>query len=204
VASLAGLSVGKVRCWLEGQGAGWPLACPDRPLCACLVARGGTGFIFVERDDPDDEKRFSLAHELAHFLRDYWGPRRRAEALLGAGALEVLDGHRPARRGERLRGVLASVPLGHHTHLLARDREGEPSPEVAAAERDADRLAWELLAPAEVVLGHGRRPRRELAGLLRKDFGLPDGQAWRYAGVLAPEVPPVEGWIARLREATGR
>jgi Zn-dependent peptidase ImmA (M78 family) len=39
------------------------------------MARAGHGFISLDGSDADDERRFSLAHELAHFLLDYQDPR---------------------------------------------------------------------------------------------------------------------------------
>ena len=41
----------------------------DEPLAALLVLSGGQGgFLFVNADDPVPRQRFSLAHELGHFL----------------------------------------------------------------------------------------------------------------------------------------
>src|SRR5205085_3975397 len=113
---------------------------PDRPLRGCLLACDGAGFIFLDAADPPAERTFSLAHELAHFLRDYWRPRQRAFAALGGSVREVFDGGRAPRREERLHALLRGVSLGPHVHLMARDG-GTPPPEVAAAESDADRLA---------------------------------------------------------------
>jgi hypothetical protein len=42
---------------------------PDRPLRAALYCWKGAGYVFLDPADPPDERRFSFAHELAHFLR---------------------------------------------------------------------------------------------------------------------------------------
>jgi IrrE N-terminal-like domain len=75
VVSLPRLRVSAIDEWLQRQGAIHCVNVHDRPLRACLVASGGHGLVFVDGADPDDEQRFSLAHELAHFLRGYRAPR---------------------------------------------------------------------------------------------------------------------------------
>lgn len=180
VIDLPALRLGGVCDWLARCGVRCPLAEPDRLLRACLFASGGAGFVFLDRDDPPAERRFSLAHEVAHFLRDYDAPRRRAAKALGSEVLEVLDGRRPPTPAERVHAVLRQVPVGPHAHLLRRDADGEArSPAERAAETAADRLAFELLAPAELLAD--KRDRRVIERRLRDEFGLPDGAACDYA-----------------------
>jgi hypothetical protein len=86
---------------------------------------------------------------------------------------------------------VADVPLGLHVHLMERGPRRQRRPEVAAAEREADCLAYELLAPAVEVL---RRtgPAQDEAGharvvtVLCEVFGLPEGSALDYADLLLP------------------
>jgi hypothetical protein len=198
VVGLRGLRLHAALDWLRRSQVACGAAEPDRPLRACLVARGGGGTVFVDEGDPPEEQRFSLAHELAHFLRDYWRPRRRAVERLGPAVLEVLDGLRPPRPGERLGGLLRNVRVGAFTHFLSRDRDGRRTPEVERAERDADRLAWELLAPADAVRADGV-PRAELTRRLVGEFGLPQEQAERYAADLLPPPPRTPPLLLRLR-----
>jgi hypothetical protein len=205
VVAWPGLSVAAVRAWLRGQGVEIRLGEPDRPVRACLVARADCGFVFLDAADDPAEQRFSLAHELGHYLRDYWWPRRRAERRLGPGALAVVDGRRPPRPEERLHALLRGAALTLAAHLLARGPGGAVAPEVAAAERAADRLACELLAPeAEVEsrLGPGATAAGA-AALLRAAFGLPAAEAERYATELIPPPPAPGPLLARLRAASG-
>jgi hypothetical protein len=174
-----------------------PLDEPDRPLRACLVAWFGEGFAFLDSRDDPTEKAFSLAHELAHFLRDYLHPREVAAKRLGKAALEVLDGKRPASPDERLHAVLRNFRLGPFTHLLKRDDSGRSlTPVEWEAEIAADRLAFELLAPADDV--REAADRCELTKRLVQVFGLPPLAAERYAATLMPESPAIDSAISRL------
>jgi hypothetical protein len=191
------LSVILIRSWFERIGLPIHLDEPDRPLRACLVAWFGEGFAFLDSRDDPTEKAFSLAHELAHFLRDYLYPREVATKRLGKAALEVLDGRRSATPAERLHAVLRNVRLGPFTHLLKRDDSGRSlTPMEWESEIAADRLAFELLAPVEVV-GESAN-RLELAKRLVHVFGLPPLAAERYALTLMPESPPIDPAISRL------
>jgi hypothetical protein len=183
-----------VRDWLTANALAFPCGEPDRPLRACLLAHADHGFVFLDGFDPEDEQRLSLAHELAHFLRHYWQPRKRAAGRLGGRALEVLDGLRPPTLGETFHALLAGIPLGLHVHLMRRDSDRAPAAlEVAAAEWEADLQAYELLAPADDVLARASAvrsgpDRTTVAALLQGFFGLPADHAAAYAGILVPEV----------------
>jgi hypothetical protein len=190
VVLLPKLSITAVRDWLEKNGLACDVSGRDRPLRACLIGRHGHGVALIDGSDEDCEQRFSIAHELAHFLREYWSRRRRIEKRLGPGALHVLDGRRLATPQERLQSLLRDVPLGFHLHLMERDGDGNPvSSSIVQAEEEADRLAYELLAPAEHVLGNDKRKdRQELERTLRDLYGLPGVQAAHYAKRLFPQV----------------
>jgi len=194
------LSVRAALDWLQNCGLVCELPGEDRPLRACLVARSGHGVALVDGSDGEAEQRFSIAHELAHFLRDYWSLRRRILKRLGTEGLQVLDGERPPTSQERFHALLRDVPLGFHLHLMERNRDGKPvSSSIAQAEDDADRLAYELLAPADHVLGNGKpKSRQELERNLREFYGLPSVQASRYAGLLLPQAKS-DPLLLRLR-----
>ena len=86
------LSFPDLRAWLTQRDIPFIFSHSDRCLRACLIAKAGSGIVFLDGSDPDDERRFSLAHEVAHFILDYLEPRERGIELLGAAGLEVLDG----------------------------------------------------------------------------------------------------------------
>jgi hypothetical protein len=198
VVTVPGLSVSAMTAWLTRAGFRVPTLGADRPLRGGLYAAGGVGFFFVAAGDDPAERRFTLAHELAHYLRDYSQPRERVAAAVGPAVLDVLDGRRRATVSEAVRAAVRGVPVGPFTHLMTRTGFG-CDPATAAAEWEADRLACELLAPAVAVLGHAAG-EESVASALTAEFGLPPEVARRYAAVLfpVPVADPLAGRIENL------
>lgn len=188
--SIPGLTVERAQAWMERRYASFQFLCHERALRGCIVAVRGTAAIFTDPDDPDDERRFTQAHEIAHFLRDYDRPRRRALAALGPAILPVLDGDRLPTPAQRVHAALADVPLGGYSDLLDRDETGRIGQAATlAAELRADCLALRLLAPSDAVLarlpGLPNETERGAFGrgvvrLLRETFGLPEWAARDY------------------------
>ncbi len=184
-----------VRRWLVSARGGATLAetvpGDDRPLCGCLSTFAGNGYIFVNSSDPPDEIRFTIAHEAAHFMWDYAEPRERSRAVLGDGVLDLFEGMRRPHADERVAALLAEVDLEKRTRLFARDHAGGSlCAATGEAEQAADRLALELLAPAEHVLAGWQgapdqplwdSPAAGLAERLERVYGLLAGAAGVYA-----------------------
>jgi hypothetical protein len=171
---------------------------PERLLRACILVHEGNGLLFVDATDATDERRFSVGHEIAHYLVEYAEPRRQARTRLGETILPVLDGRRGASWDERLGAVLGGVSLDASLHLMERTPDGHlPGGEISVAERHADELAFELLAPFDVV--RSTLPRgaalREVEAVLRQRFGLPAAPARVYARRLA--LSPPDGSLFR-------
>jgi hypothetical protein len=195
IKELPGLSVHGTDRYLARLGVAWQCRGQDRPLRACLAAWAGAGIILLEADDPPEQRVFSLAHELAHFLGHYWGPRRRACRRLGDGITDVLDGKRPPTPAERVHALLAGLSLGPYVHLMNRGPRRElVSAETIVAEEEADRLAFELLAPAANISARtggisSAAGRGRVEEVLRQVFGLAADQAEDYSRLLLPPQP---------------
>ncbi|MCW3052305.1 MAG: hypothetical protein JWN14_1475 [Chthonomonadales bacterium] len=185
---LPALSVQAICDYLRRHEALLPRAlvtCRDRRLRGGIVAQYGYGILFVDRDDPEAESRFTLAHEAKHFLADHLYPRLDLLARFGSGILPVLDGHRPPSREERIDALLARTDLAQQTHLL--DRETRSSSGFEVVEADADAFASELLAPAASLwlrfphLFAEESAVTQVHEALVREYALPAGPAMNYA-----------------------
>jgi IrrE N-terminal-like domain len=201
------LSLSNVKQWLRARSIPDPIEGPDRRLRGCLLAYGGHGFVLIDGSDPDDERRFTIAHELAHFLLDYQDPRRRAIEVLGEEISPVLDNARLPTRIERLHAILSEVPIGLHIDMMERTAaSGYSTHTVLTAEHRADRLALELLAPAAdawsiisaLPPGSYTTLLRQSELALTRRYGLPQEQARSYAAWLLKKAgrgPGFRDWL---------
>lgn len=192
---LSELSITKIDLWLKNRGISISVGVGDRALHGFILAFKGSGFIFIDGTDTEDERRYTIAHEASHFILDYKRPRDRAVDKLGTRILEVLDGQREATTKERIDGILSSISIRPFTHLLEKSGDGSfISSEVFDAENDADSLALELLAPASKIIQEtrtksGKIPFDEFkdkcSQLLVDKYGIPVSISNDYATGLA-------------------
>ncbi len=144
-----------------------------RDLRGCLVADVGVGLVLIEADDPTDEQRLTLAHEVAHFLLHYLIPRNRAIVALGTRITPMLDRTRAATKSELFSSALRAVPIAPYRHAMLRNASGTFG-EAGVIEAEADEMALELLAPHDLVhTGTG-----DVAGIASR-FGIPLNAAAR-------------------------
>lgn len=194
---LPGLSISAVRSRLRQRGVRVDVSDTDRAVHGCLVAVGAGGFVFLDSADGEAERRFTLAHEIAHFVLNHLIPRARVLEVFGDQIRSVLDCERAPTREERLSAVLARVPLGVQVHLLSRGPDGAVCTwDVEESEQQADRFALELLAPAHAAraslqsaLGDVEDPwdprhDERAAEHLAEGFGVPASVARSYVPLL--------------------
>jgi Zn-dependent peptidase ImmA (M78 family) len=179
----------------------------DRPLHGCICAYSDRGLIIVDGADPADELRFTLAHELAHFVFDYRRPRARAIERFGIDISSVLDGLREPTANERVDAILSNTPIGFYGHFMHRHNSGGPTPATLASETHADAFALELLAPETLVRerlprGFFKKPFEEsvksLNRVLVRHFDLPRHVATQHASRLCRlwlGGPSVREWL---------
>ena len=182
---IPGLTTDQIRDWLAQRGIQVAAPPENRLIHGCMVAEKEHGFIFWDSRDPVDVQRFTLAHEVAHFVLDHLLPRMKAVGALGKRICEVLDGDRPPDIEEGLSAMFKRIPLAQ-VKLMDRDSSGAICVgKVDASEHRADRLAFELLAPADRVLPILRGvPRKEGVAEMASRFGLHPEEAESYAQVL--------------------
>ncbi len=191
---------------------GLNLSCQStsRALRGCLLAKSGSGIVFLEGADPPDELRFTLAHEVAHFLLDHLHPRHQIINALGSDIQDVLDGLREPSPQEQMNAMLKGVAFGRFEHFMDRQTDGKiASRETLLAEDRADRLALELLAPLQCVeesLTAKAATFRDVNAIplvkqiLREEYGLPRDVARNYARFFVTEQTPPPTFGDWLRE----
>ncbi len=202
---VANLRVSDITAWTRRVGIEHVIPGRDRRLHGCLVANRGKGTIFYDTKDSEEEQRFTLAHELAHFLLDYQAPRQRAVAILGETILPVLDGERAPTLAERLHAVLDIVSLGTMSHCMERPGDGLPAGSILDIEDRANRLALEILAPAALLTERLRQTALQgfnarlyfLTQLLITEHGLPAAIAAARARLLLRKLgePTFRDWL---------
>lgn len=191
VVPLPNLSAHAVRRWLEGRSIRHQVADADRALHGCLVARAGKAIVFIDVGDDEAEARFTLAHEIAHFILDHLLPRLRVLKAFGERIRPVLDGERAPTPEEMVSAVLDRVSLGLQVHLMSRGAGGAICAwDVEESEQRADRFALELLAPGQQVIAAVRGQfgefeklvdqQEEAAEYIAGRFGLPRDVAASY------------------------
>jgi len=205
IVKLPRLRITDVQDWLARRGAPVPFGCSDRQLRGCLVAHGGEGLIFADGADSPAELRFTIAHELAHFLIDYLHPRSLALRALGSSVKDVIDGLRAPTPSEKLQALFASKAINIHVNLMERSGEGET--DVLAIENRADRVGLALLAPAPIVLSRlgplpqGFTNRHDaLTSELFQQYGLPLWLARDYARALLVEIGLGPSWVEGIKK----
>jgi len=195
VVRIPGLSLGAMEAWLEGRCAAYRFPCASRSLHGCLFVHRNNGYIFIDAQDSVSDQRFTLAHELSHFLLDYHLPRQRSCDRFGNGILDVLDGLRAPTLHEQVHAALHGVNVTPAFHLLEKEGDGRfVDARIWNAENRADQLAFELMAPAEIVCANLRESGAAgsyfpcvtaAKAILEATYGLPAVMADTYARHLA-------------------
>ena len=195
IVNLSELSLRKIEKWLNNRNVSLSIDIDDRSLHGFIITFRGSGFIFINGTDPESERRYTVAHEVSHFILDYKIPRDRTVEKLGISILEVLDGFREPELTERIDGALTSVNVQPYTHLLEKTGDGSfERAKVFDSENDADTLSLELLAPLAQVIKEAKTGRcksvfsefkNECYKVLVQKYGLPASISKDYSSRIA-------------------
>ena len=205
VIKLPRLALGGIENWLRARQIDYSFDCDSRFVRGCLIAFGGKGLIFCDGSDPEDEIRFTLAHEIGHFLSDYWFPRQKAINKFGEKVLEVFDGLREPSVTERVQAIFTSTKIGLISDLIERGNADETTWSI---ENKADKIGLGLLAPPNIVLktldlSADRFPQRleSITKTLISKYGLPIFIAQTYGMELLNVVGKGRSWAESIRYA---
>jgi hypothetical protein len=200
------LSMRAVENWLRQRGVPFRFNCQSRTIRGCLVAFAGRGLIFIDDADSEDEQRFTAAHEIAHFLVDYWLPREKAIQKFGPSIADVMDGLRGPTPSERFGAILVNTRIGIYSDLMARNEDEPHNMDVWQIEDRADSIALELLAPQHAVLstmniaplGSFSQRVEAVDRTLRVGFGLPASVSGSYSRFLLRSIGRGPSWMESL------
>ena len=205
IVKLPDLELHKIESWLVHRRSAFRFNCQSRAVRGCLIAYRGKGLIFLDGSDSEDEQRFTLAHEVAHFMVDYWLPRRKALERFGDTIAEVVDGLRSPTTTERIHAVLTQTPIGVHTNLMERNDNRQTDPELWQIENRADKVALVLLASPDVVLQRKNLSAKTfeerintISAVLQNEFGLPENIATSYGWSLLTSIGKGPSWVEKL------
>lgn len=197
VVSLSSLSVKEIEKWFCTRKFSYQFSTEDLSLHGFIIVTRGKGLIFINGSDSKEERLFTLAHEIAHFIIDYQLPRLKACNLFGKQILDVLDGLRAPTIQELVDGILLSIEIKPYIHLIEKNNNsyGENT-KVWRSEDQADALAIELLAPFKSVYADLKKMSfpsfincyTAAYQLLSIKYGLPVSVTQSYAQYLAYKV----------------
>lgn len=203
IVKLPHLALASIENWLKFRKITFLFNCESRFVQGCLIAYAGKGIIFCDGTDPIDEVRFTLAHEAAHFLVDYWLPRQKAIKKFGNNIVNVLDGDREPTVTERIHATLETTAIGTITNLMDRQ---EVSTSIYRVENTADKIGFGLLAEPNEVLGgvdiQQDKFEQRLEILTKRlitNFGLPTRPAQTYANELLRSLGKGPSWTESIR-----
>lgn len=200
------LTMRSVENWLRQRGVPFRFGCQSRTIRGCLVAFAGRGLIFVDAEDSEEEQRFTAAHEIGHFLVDYWLLRQKAIRKFGPNIADVIDGLRRPTPTERFSALIISTRIGIYADLMGRAGDEPQNSEVWEIEDRADSIALELLAPKAEVLSRIQIPTtgsfakrvEEVSIAISLRFGLPASVSCSYSHSLLKSVGCGRSWIESL------
>ncbi len=162
----------------------------ERELHGCIVVNQRGAVILVEENDDEAQKRFTIAHEAAHYILEVKRHHDRAADRMGHEFASVLYGLRKATPTERIDAWLRDTRADALLHFMDRTPAGAHGcARTMEAECRADDLAIEVLAPrselSRALLTFGRMGFSELlraaARVAEERFGLPETIASSYA-----------------------
>ena len=164
IVSLSKLSLVTIQEWLNARNVYIDINVNNRELHGFILTNRGNGIMFINGTDHENERRFTIAHEVSHFLLDYKILRDIAIQKFGDDILPVIDGERPPSLEEEVKGIISSINIKPFTHLLEKDGDGSfNSIKAFKAENNADELAIELLSPYDNVVIDIRQKRGKLS-----------------------------------------
>lgn len=160
----------------------------ERSLHGCVIVSRSGAAVLVEKCDDEAEKRFTIAHEVSHYIVEVKQRHERAADRMGRDFADTLYGLREPTLTELIDAWLNNTRSEAFAHFMDRTPGGGYGcSRTLEAECLADDLALEILAPRSEItavissmgLSESLKVARRVA---ERRFGLPNDIADRYAG----------------------
>ena len=187
VEEVAGLTPVRAAAYVGREGL-WILdGADERSLHGCVIIGRSGAAILVEKNEDEAEKRFTVAHEVSHYILEVKQRHNRAADVMGQEFTDTLYGLREATPTERIDAWLNNTHSDALAHFMDRaPGGGYGCSRTLEAECVADDLALEILAPrselmaaiSSVGFSESLKAARRIS---EGRFGLPEGVAERYA-----------------------
>jgi IrrE N-terminal-like domain len=202
------LSLGNIETWLAARTITIDLHVNDRSLHGALLIKDGSVFMFVDATGDEVQQRFTIAHEVSHFLLDYQLPKERAILALGKEIEDVLNGTSAPTTAQLVLSVIKGINIDPYTFLIEKTGNGSfISWSNFNSENEADYLALELLAPRIMVINDTVSSAKRLTysqftrkshEILMKKYRIPSEVAHQYATELAYSVTNGPSFLDKL------
>ena len=162
-----------------------------RRLHGCIAVSRKGAAILVEESDDEAQKRFTVAHEAAHFILEVKRRQERVESRLGHEFSDILHGRLEATPTERIDAWLRNVRSDALLHFMDRlPGGGYGCARTAVSECLADELAVEIIAPrSELIAATSSFETMSFSDSIiaaqrvaERRFGLPEEIAERHVG----------------------
>ena len=187
VDEVAGLTPVSAAAHIGREGLCIPNEADERSLHGCVIVGRSGGVILVEKSDYEPEKRFTIAHEVSHYILEVKLRHERATDRMGREFADALYGLREPTPTERIDAWLNNTRSEAFAHFMDRAPGGRYGcSRTLEAECRADDLALEILAPRSelraAVSSMGFSESLKVARRIAEwRFGLPEAIAELYA-----------------------
>ncbi len=202
------LGLRKIEDWSKARNISVKIDANDRNVHGILFITDGTVLMFVEEEGDEIQQRFTIAHEVSHFLLDYKIPRERALLEFGTEIEEVLNGNLEATHSQLVTSMIKGINLEPYSFLIEKTGNGSfLSWSNFNAENEADYLALELLAPRAKIINETVSSARRLTysqftkksqEILIDKYRIPSEVARQYASELAYSITNGPSFLDKL------
>lgn len=198
----------KITSWLTSRKIDIPVENNDRSLDGALLIQNGTVIMFIDTAENDIRQRYTLAHQVSHFLLAYQMPKERAIIKLGKEIAAALKDDTEAPVTQLVQSALQGMTGAAYTLLIEKSEDAFPSDRLnLLPESPADTLALELLAPRYQIIQETASAsarlryspfKRTCQELLIDKYRIPLEIAHKYAKELASSVTSGPSFLSKF------